>query len=353
MFLSKNNVDINNLISRFMEEGDQFESLHLTFKIPFCLRWIGPVEVKINNITAKLELSSHFKTEKKQEVTAGKFMIISGNAELIRERKGLLSYTEIIVYFNSFMSDYDYIELSIACVNKLLDMYKIYYPEEYHIQKVKKDDLLDGIRYSCQFLNRSPIGGFLSFQGITIPKDRTQVPEEIREYLSSGNQYPYWKLALANARNKFYLEDYPMTIVEANIALEGFIYEHIYDRLKSKWRKEDIDNFLHHYSPCNTCDFRKKSKATELVVKPSHPSIHKVIKLMYTEAPLPSIKSNKRLDRLIKKITEYRNHIVHGNRPPAISREYAKTALDTLESLINESITSCGINDNSNGMSVS
>lgn len=74
---------------------------------------------------------------------------------------------------------------------------------------------------------------------------------------------------------------------------------------------------------------------------------------MYTEAPLPSIKSNKRLDRLIKKITEYRNHIVHGNRPPAISREYAKTALDTLESLINESITSCGINDNSNGMSVS
>lgn len=328
------------MISKLMSESDQFESLHITFSIPFCLKWFGPVEVKINNIMAKLELKSHFKSEEEREVSVGGFNI-SGSAELIRERQGLLSYTEVEVCFHVLNSNLDYIELSIAAVNQLLDIYRSYYPEEYHIHRVKKDDLLNGIRTSCHFLNRDPIGGFYSFQGITFRKERSEVPKDVHMYLSNGNQYPYWKIALANARNKFYLEDYPMTIVEANMALEGFIYEHIYDRLKGIVTKEYIDNFLHNYSPCNKCEYRKNSEATELVVKPSHPSIHQVIKFMYTKAPLPSFKSYKSLDKHIKKITEHRNHIVHGNKPPTISRDYAQNALNSLEQLINESISTC------------
>ncbi|TMN21900.1 hypothetical protein [Lentibacillus cibarius] len=320
--MTVNKLDIYTMISKLMEDYDQFESLYITFKIPFSLKWIGPVDVKVNNVDVKINLNNHFKSEEEQRKTSGEY-IIAGNAELIRERHGLLSYTELSVTFNTFNSDYDYVELSIASINKLLDVYKIYNPEEYHIQNIKKDDLLDGIQYSCLFQNRRPISGFLSFRGITSRTERIQVPKKASDYLSSNKSYSYWKLALANAKSRFYLEDYPMTIVEANIALESFIYEHIYERLKTRWRKKDIDNFL--------CKFNGKR----------HPSIHRVIKKMYIEVPLPNMKSYKMLDKQINKITEYRNHIVHGNRPPLISKEYAKEALDTLEHLIEESISSC------------
>ncbi len=299
--------------------------------IPFGLMWEGSLEVSMGDYVAKISIKKKFV----KEGDAGSF----NNTEIKRDRQGKSSYMEAECYLDYVenKSDNFYIHRAISSINRILELYRNIYKDEYHVDKIRNVDL---IRRTVRYIKKDGTTKMSiqeNFPGGLILARKAKIPLEAHQMLKNGLGFPTWSNSLINAKNRLDLEDYPQAIIEANISLESFVYTHIYDRLEDEVEKEELEEFLTEYTPCKNCKHNEGSDKIILTINPSHPSIYKVIKYMYSIVPIKGLSKTK-LMKLIRNINKYRNDIVHGRSQLSIKRKDAKIAVESLETFIDKSL---------------
>lgn len=312
----------------------EFIEVVASYEIPFSLAWVGRCDIKIGDIIIPTIIEKKF-------VKDGKLGTFDG-LEIRRDRKGLSAYSEIELHLPYHVSPEDngyanyYSNLALLAINRLLHVYRNFMPNEFHIDKVRKVDII-----STKFIFVRPDGtakGLLtvSFPGEMAAAPIIPVPLQAQELLVSTCSYPTWKEALNNAENRFDLDDFPQVIVEANIALESFVHTHIFERLKGIVSEQEIDDFLKGISPCNDCSPQEQKKLVAKIDR-NPPSIYKIIRYMYDKVPIEGYSKNA-IKKLVEDINKKRNDIVHGRSQVKINKDDAKQSIKSLRILIEESL---------------
>ncbi|WP_157872840.1 hypothetical protein [Desulfoscipio gibsoniae] len=300
-------------------------------KIPYFLEWQGVLEVNIsidNLITMKLDSVKE---------NTSNFEINNGFVK--RDRSGRYNTTAIICCFDcnfeydlNKVAEYQkhYYGHSKKAINKMLYIYKNIY-DEYHINPIRDIDIL---QYNIKFFNEENKevkffmstfgGGYITFGNIESPG------QNIRNMLTGDVRFPLWKEYLYKAKDDFDLENYTQCIVNINIALENFIYTHFEERLKGILSEQKINEVLYKYTPCDDCNLKMCNKNH---ISPGPPSIYRIVKFMYKNAPVPNYKT-KEITNVVLNINKYRNDIVHGKFKKIIKEGHAEKAIENFEKLV-------------------
>jgi len=254
------------------------------------------------------------------------------------DRQGLATFSNITCRFdyNEVMgnnNDY-YLSNAVKITNRVLEIYRLKL-KEFYVVGIKENIIF---QKNVMYINDdgTVTGNIMqSFAGGITIATHLQIDGETRRLLTSDEPFPLWEISLNNAKNYYDLGEYRQTIVEINIALENFIYTHIYQRLSRQLAEEEISQLVAEKSPCTSCRIQTDPENPQIVVQPHPPSIHKIIKDMYRAEPIIGM-TTTRLRSIIDKITRYRNSIVHG-RQVAVSARDAREAIEKFEQLVNES----------------
>lgn len=160
--------------------------------------------------------------------------------------------------------------------------------------------------------------------------------KEVTKEETSGNSDSLYFKLLTSSKNALFVRDYTQAILDANVALENFIYGHFYDRLMHVRTKEQLDAFLKGNCPCEECEFYLSSgKGTEDLSLSMIPNMYQMIKYMNRWVPFEI--SNRQLVKLLRKIIVKRNEIVRGDIKE-IKRKDALQAVYSLEKIIDISL---------------
>lgn len=292
----------------FLDEKDPIIKVVVKLGVPYTLLWSGETQVESNFGAVHISFEKVRRPDDKQR--SG---IILKQGELLKDTAGTVTYTNVICTLDFIDVEKDYEAEALSCLNRVLDYYRCLYKDENHISRLNATQLLHCHSKYVKQSGKEVKGFSLSFPGgLGFERPSNPIPNQLPIEIDN---IPYWKLALADARHNVFVNNYRQVIINVNIALEGFLHEYMYKKMEDEMSKTDIDTFL------NPSDG-------------NYPTVFKILKRMYKDNQSNS-QYEKNFENVVKeKITKYRNDIVHGNEHPTITKEYAESAINTLETLI-------------------
>lgn len=226
-------------------------------------------------------------------------------------------------------NDNVYIARSTEVTNKVLDLYRCQKSNAFWVDKVRTNNFANHKVYYIfpDGRSRANCCVAISEKAITLSAYPENVPRDIQAMLASCTKYPRWKIALANAKNRFDLEDYEQAIIETNISLENFLYTQMQEKLNMSW--DDVEMLLQE-SPCENCAYLGENPSP---IDNYPMGVYKVAKKLYREYSISELSQTK-FDDLVRKINKYRNSIVHGKEDIIITKENAGESIECLEELV-------------------
>lgn len=269
----------------------------IKLKLPFALYMLTDNEYPLVYKNTEVIIKTKF-IQKKDYYEEAK------NILFFYDTYGLYGHTEIELIIKNKISDLIKFEQDvIEIVNRLIDTYREE-TKHYWASNIRKHDLqeIDIKQFNDEGNISTVIATDFGSVGVEIPNKI--ISNNIKEKLfKKDRQFNLYKVYLLNSLDHLLQEKYESAIVEANIGLDNFLYNVIYNYLKEVVDSEEIEKWLNHGERCNYCDLIKYRNDKDIIAYMNEKK----------ELPHP-IEKVKKLINFIRKFNGFpiRNFIVHG-----------------------------------------
>lgn len=328
-------------------------------KFKFIMSFIIPFPIYVDS-------DNTFTSNKNNKLYNFKFSLISNkenfiqgqNTFLIYEKDRYGLYNKSIVTIDGILDlnnkfnkcsacNYSYlVDESIEIINEFIDCFKLI-DNFYWVQRINKymlagfsleikgnNDKLYRIEYSTY--NDEDISIRKGISDIISKKSIENI------YHKYSNGYKLWESILSDAKDYYDIGKYREVIILINNAFENYIETEIKIKIEAIIGKDMTENLYNGVMDYDTWKLKDKFTYLEFIkfkelelIRAEKPTTFKIIK-RYTE--LANIKISKtRLDKIIRKIRNKRNDIIHGrihNFSVNELKHISKEAINSFEELI-------------------
>jgi hypothetical protein len=151
----------------------------------------------------------------------------SNNIEVRHDRLGTVAYTVVQILFPALVEDQDdLVDQTHRVLNRLLDVYRVT-TDEFFIDTLPKSELLTLEVHTVTDQGAiSPVAAHVERFGTALTIARsTPIPAEAKTFFANGLEMPMHRVLFLNARREQILENYRLSVVEAETAFEVLVDE--------------------------------------------------------------------------------------------------------------------------------